>query len=148
MTGKSITHIVLGWSEAIPGLIHCEANFAFGTKQFWVVLHHALETSGRLEDSALSICILGVDKLGNHASGCGQVVNVFRDLENKSVCVTWEVGVAVLVGHIASLIPLGSEKRVNLVVLNTDDHLLTRVVFLDELANSAHCLAWHSWDAD
>jgi hypothetical protein len=111
-------------------------------------LHHALETSGRLEDSALSIRVLGVDKLGNHATGRSQVVNILRDLENKRVGIAREMGVALLVGHIASLVPLGSEKCIKLVVLDVDDNLLPRVVFLVELANSSHCLARPSWDAD
>lgn len=46
VTVHSISTVILGRGEAVPGVVHGEANSIFAAlKQFRIVLHHAFESA-------------------------------------------------------------------------------------------------------
>ena len=76
-------------------------------EEFWVVLHHALESCGRLENGTLSVCVFGIDKLRNDATTLLQGLQIVRDLKYERVCVSWEGGITLSVGNITLWVPFG-----------------------------------------
>lgn len=149
MTGESVVCIIFSGGEAEPRIVHGEANLVWcGLEQFGVVLHHALESGRCLKLSPLSIGVLRVDELRDNATTGLKRLDVVWDLEDESVGVSGERGVALAVRNITLWIPLGLQKCVKLVVLDIDDGLITRVVLLHKPADGSHRLAWLSRYAD
>ena len=95
-------------------------------------MHHALEPRRCLELRALRIRILWIHELRDNATAALQTLAVVRDLEQESVRVAGERGIALLIRDVALRVPLGLEQRVELVVLDVDDELAAYFgVFLD-----------------
>lgn len=111
-------------------------------------MHHALKSRGGLEAGLGRVSIFGIHELGDHASSFLKVLQVLRNLENQRVGVSWELTVSFSVGHVAIFVPFLTEETVQLIVLHVDDKLVSRIIFIDELANSSHGLTWLAGNAD
>jgi len=71
--------------------------------------------------SLLGICIFWVDKFWNDTTSLIKIGTVLWNLEDQSVCVSWEMRVTNVICNITFFVPLSSENIVKLVVLNIND---------------------------
>lgn len=108
----SIGHIVLCRGEAVPCLVHGEADLTLGREKLWVVLHHALQSGSGLEDGSSVVAVLWIHKFRDDPSSLCQVFVISRKVENESVCVSREVRISQFVLDIAVFVPFLLEQSI------------------------------------
>mmetsp|Transcript_23097 Transcript_23097/g.46334 ORF Transcript_23097/g.46334 Transcript_23097/m.46334 type:complete len:560 (-) Transcript_23097:260-1939(-) len=144
LLAAGIHGVVLHGGEAHSTLERDEADLGLGVEQLGVVLHHALEARGLLEDGLLGVLVLGVDELGHHAVRLLQGGRVLGDGEDEDVEVA---GVRREAGGIGlvSRVPGSLHQGIQLVVLDVAGQSLVLAL---ELADGTHGLPRLARDGD
>ena len=144
--GQSISRGVLHRAVSDPVGENGETNLRLGAQTLRIVLHHALQSSRRLERRLCGILVLWIDKLFNRAASLLQLLGVLGQTDDELVNVPRERRETGRIVDVTLRVSRRPQKRVELVVLDVDGHLAS--ILVSQERNGADSLLGLSRDAE